>query len=255
VLIGKAEPYRTGSGKAAIGLRSVLKLMLTRVLTNANAPDKGHWSRRQRFLLPALILLGACASAATATPPAKTMLAQAKRAVVIVTTYDDQGKALLQGSGFFVTSRQVVTNLHVIDQANQIRIETFAGQTLPVASVVATDANSDLALLQLDAPPPNTGVLQIEYLAPDEGDAIVVLSNPRGSRWQTTVGKVGASWNLAGTGKRLQITAGLRPGSSGGPVLNQQGRVIGIAAMHIRSTDELDFAIPAAELKHLLKRV
>jgi S1-C subfamily serine protease len=180
------------------------------------------------------------------------MLAQAKRAVVIVTTYDDQGKALLQGSGFFVTSRQVVTNLHVIDHAHHIRLETFAGQTLPVASVVATDANSDLALLQLDAPPPNTGVLQIEYTAPDEGDAIVVLSNPQGSRWKTTVGKVGTIWNLAGTGKRLQITAGLRPGSSGGPVLNQQGRVIGIAAMHIDSADELDFAVPAKELKHLL---
>ena len=58
-------------------------------------------------------------------------------------------------------------------------------------------------------------------------------------------------WNLAGNGKRLQITASLQPGSSGGPVLNQQGRVIGIAALHIWSDDDLDFAVPAENLKAL----
>lgn len=198
-----------------------------------------------------LTLLCACAPLANAQQPSHEMLAQLKRAVVIVTTYDDHGHALLQGSGFFITPERVVTSLHVINHASRIHIETFAGQTVLVASVAATNVNSDLALLQIDAPHPDTVILQVEYTTPDEGESIIVLSNPQGYRWKTTLGRVGPMWNLAGNGRRLQITASLRSGSSGGPVLNQQGRVIGIAAMHIWSVDDLDFAVPAADLKTL----
>jgi len=199
----------------------------------------------------ALTLVCACAQVTTAQRPAHEKIAQLKHAVVIVTTYDDQGNRLLQGSGFFITPERVVTCLHVINHAHRIRIETFAGQTLPIVGVTATDTNSDLALLQIDAPHPDTAILQVEYITPNEGESIVVLSNPQDSRWQTTRGRVGTMWNLAGTGRRLQITASLRPGSSGGPVLNQRGRVIGIAAMHIRSADDLNFAVPAGNLKAL----
>jgi len=207
-------------------------------------------SHRLSSLL-ALALLCAGVSAVQAQQPSAEMLTHLKRAVVIVTTYDDHGKPLLQGSGFFITPEYVVTNLHVINHASRVRIETFAGQTVAVGSIAATDGNSDLALLQIDAPHPDTTVLQPEYAAPFEGESIFVLSSPQGSRWKTTLGRVGTMWNLSGTGRRLQITASLRPGSSGGPVLNQQGRVIGIAAMHIRSADDLDFAVPAEDLKTL----
>lgn len=201
------------------------------------------------LMVPALLCV--CATQATAQQPSHEMLAQLKRAVVIVTTYDSQGNALLQGSGFFITPDRVVTNLHVINQASHIRIETFSGQTVPVVSVAASDLTSDLALLQINAPHADTDILQVEYNTPDEGESIFVLSNPQGSRWKTTLGRVGTMWAMAGSGRRLQITAMLRPGSSGGPVLNQQGRVVGIAALHILCGDGLDFAVPAADLKAL----
>ena len=207
--------------------------------------------RRNLISLMAFALVCTGAPLASAQQPALEMFAQLKRAVVIVTTYDAQGSPLLQGSGFFITPELVVTNLHVINDASRIRIETFAGQSLAVVRVAATNGNSDLALLQIDAPHPDTAILQVEYTTPDEGESIIVLSNPLGSHWQTSFGRVGSMWNLAGNCRRLQITASLRAGSSGGPVLNQQGRVIGIAAMHIWSADELDFAVPAADLKAL----
>ena len=206
---------------------------------------------RNLLVLTALGLLVACAPRATAQRPSLEKLAQLKHAVVIVTTYDDRGNPLLQGSGFFITPERVVTTLHVINHASRIRIETFAGQTVSAISVLASDVNSDLALLQIDEPHRGTTTLQVEYAAPFEGESIFVLSNPLGSYWKTTRGRVGTMWNLSGTGLRLQITASLRPGSSGGPVLNKQGRVIGVAAMHIRSADALDFAVPAHNLKAL----
>lgn len=196
-----------------------------------------------------LALLAGFAHSVKAQQP--NPLTRLKRAVVIVTTYDDHGSPLLQGSGFFIAPERVVTNLHVIKQARSIHVETFAGRKVPVTSVAATDEDSDLALLQIGAPSPGAETLELEYTAPVAGDPIFVVSNPQGAHWKTTRGRVGAMWNLAGTGRRLQITASLRPGSSGGPVLNQQGRVIGIAAMHLQSAEELDFAVPAENLKVL----
>ena len=84
---------------------------------------------------------------------------------MIVTTWDDRGNPLLQGSGFFVEAERVVTSLHVLNHASRIRIQTFGGETIPVVAIAATDPGSDLALLQVDAPHSATVILQVEYTA------------------------------------------------------------------------------------------
>jgi S1-C subfamily serine protease len=173
-----------------------------------------------------------------------------KRAVVIVRTIDREGKSLLQGSGFFIAADRIVTNLHVINGADVIRIETFDGKTTTVRNVVAVDEADDLALLELEAPKANAAVLQLANSVL-EGEAIVVMSHPAGSRWKLTHGQVGPVWKFKGTGKRIQITASIFPGSSGGPVVNQEGDVVGIAVMHFDGNDDLNFAVPARSLKAL----
>lgn len=174
-----------------------------------------------------------------------------KRAVVIVTTVDREGKPLLQGSGFFTAADRIVTNLHVIKGAGVIRIETFDGKTTAVRNVVAVDEQDDLALLQLEVPQANAAVLQLADSMPVEGEAIIVMSNPSGSQWKLTQGRVGPIWQFKGTGKRIQITASIFPGSSGGPVVNKEGDVVGIAVMHFEANDDLNFAVPARSLKAL----
>jgi S1-C subfamily serine protease len=173
-----------------------------------------------------------------------------KRAVVIVTTYDDCGKPLLQGSGFFVAPDRVVTNLHVISRASQIRVTTFAGKTFNVQTIVATDERSDLAILHLDGPH-SEAILPLMPVIPAEGESIILLSNPQGSHWKVAQGRVGKIWQFENIGTRMQITAGVFPGSSGGPVLNQQGQVVAIAVMRMDSADDLNFAVPADSLKIL----
>ena len=202
--------------------------------------------------LPSLLLLAilSCVSV-TAQTPSSEVVARAKRAVVLITTYDNHGKPQKQGSGFFLTPERVVTNLHVINSASEIRISTFTGRKIFVDSVLAIDKVSDLALLQLNAPCSDVATLGLEDAEPLKGNSVIVVSNPLGSRWRVTVGEVGAIWDFFDIGKRMQITADLLPGSSGGPVLNLQGRVIGIAAMHTGSADDLNFAVPAERLKTL----
>src|SRR6185295_19932394 len=108
------------------------------------------------------ILIAAVSFALSSTQASgfsENRVTQLKRAVVIITTYDAQGNALLQGSGFFIDADQVVTSLHVIKDANQIRLETFSGTSATVQSVVATNKETDLALLRLKQPCPDIAIL------------------------------------------------------------------------------------------------
>lgn len=201
------------------------------------------------FFILAFAPLVTAQTAFTKTSPEKIGLL--KRAVVIVTTLDREGNPLLQGSGFFIAADRIVTNLHVIRDAGLIRIEMFNGHTSTVHNVVAVNEREDLALLQMEAPNADAGILQLADSAPVEGEAIELMSNPRGSQWKLTSGQVGPVWKFKGTGNRIQITASILPGSSGGPVVNKEGHVVGIAVMHLPSIDDLNFAVPAESLKAL----
>ncbi len=174
-----------------------------------------------------------------------------KQGVVIVTTYDERGRPLLQGTGFFIDSDQVATNFHVIKNAAQIRVETFNRTTATISAVLATDEKSDLAVLRLSAPSHQSTVLQLKTTATAEGDAVTVISNPQNFQWKVTRGATGLLWEFHGLGERLQITAAISPGSSGGPVLDADGKVVAIASMYFNSLENLSFAIPVARLQAL----
>lgn len=193
-------------------------------------------------------LLSASAGCAQESPEKLTRL---KNAVVIVTTFDEHGKPLLQGSGFFIDSDQVATNFHVIKNASQIRVETFNKTVSTVSSVLATDEKSDLALLRLTTPAPQATVLSLRTTAAAEGDLVTVISNPQNFQWKVTRGSAGLLWEFQGLGERLQISAAISPGSSGGPVLDEDGDVVGIASMYFNSIENLSFAIPVARLQAL----
>lgn len=168
-----------------------------------------------------------------------------------MTTYDSQGTPLLQGSGFFIDTDQVATNFHVIKNASQIRVETFTRTISTVTTILATDEKNDLALLHLGSPSTQSTVLSLKTTAPVEGDSITVISNPQGSQWKVTRGLTGLLWEFHGLGERLQITAAILPGSSGGPVIDAGGEVVGIASMYFNSIENLGFAVPVARLQAL----
>lgn len=194
------------------------------------------------------------ASPTSAQESAAEQINRLKKAVVIVTTYDNCGKPLLQGTGFFIDSDQVATNFHVVKNAAQVRIETIDRVTSTVTSILVTDEKSDLALLQLgslDSSQSRPTVLPLKTTAPAEGASITVISNPLGSHWKVTRGATGLLWEFHGLGERLQITAAISPGSSGGPVIDARGEVVGIATMYFNSIDNLSFAVPVERLHAL----
>ena len=199
-----------------------------------------------------LVVLGFFISASVAcAQESSEKITRLKNGVVIVTTFDERGKPLLQGSGFFIDTDQVATNFHVIKNASLIRIETFNRIVSTVSAVLATDEKSDLALLRLSEPPPQSIVLPLKTTAIAEGDSVTVISNPQSYQWKVTRGSTGLLWEFHGLGERLQITAAISQGSSGGPVLDQNGQVVGIASMYFSSLENLSFAVPVARLQAL----
>lgn len=202
-----------------------------------------------------LVIAPAAIDCRAQTAPAKDPTAQEiltlNRAVVVVTTFDKQDRPLLQGSGFFIRTDCIVTNMHVIKEADHIRITTFDGQISTVLSVFAANDKDDLALLKVDRSSTDSR-LELEDLAPVEGQRIIVVSNPQGSHWKITRGQIGLLWEFGGNSSRIQISAPIFPGSSGGPVINEQGRVVGVVAMHIPSDTDLNFAVPVESLRALM---
>ncbi len=201
--------------------------------------------------LLSLLVLPVITASTYAQAPPQELVAQVKRAVVVVSALDQNGKPFRQGSGFFIDPNTIVTNLHVIESAQRIQIKTFNGIEKTIQSVASSDAKADLAIMRLDTPVSDTTSLEVTDITAAEGDGVVVVSHPKGSRWKVTAGRVGTTWNFEHLGSRMQITASLAPGSSGGPVVNLQGHLIGIAVMHAAGADDLDFAVPVERLKKL----
>jgi tetratricopeptide (TPR) repeat protein len=174
-----------------------------------------------------------------------------KPSAVAIETFDARGEKLSRGSGFFVDTERVVTNRHVIDNAVRAEVHSFNGSVYPVKGVIAVDAEGDLALLRVEAPPNQVRPLPLDKTSPQEGESVVVIGNPFGLEGSVTNGIVSAVRDIPTFGRIIQITAPISPGSSGSPVVNMQGQVIGVATLQITGGQSVNFAIPSERISQL----
>lgn len=168
-----------------------------------------------------------------------------KPAVVTVITYDSSEKEGRQGSGFFIKSDEVITNRHVIRDAKSIRIKTNEGKTYKVSNVVAEDSTCDLAMLKTETVVPEARPLKMAAEYPKEGEKILVIGSAEGFESTVSDGIVSAIRSVAKIGKVIQITAPVSQGSSGSPVVNLKGEVIGVVVGYHESGQNINFAIPS----------
>ncbi len=139
-----------------------------------------------------------------------------------------RGTAL--GSGFIISADgYVVTNNHVIKDADEIEIELRSGEKLP-ATVVGTDPRTDLALLKVEAEGP---LPFVNFGNSDDmrvGDWVLAIGNPLGQGFSVSAGIVSARGRtLSGSyDDFIQTDAAINRGNSGGPLFNMQGEVVGV---------------------------
>nr|WP_242601342.1 DegQ family serine endoprotease [Pseudaestuariivita atlantica] len=134
------------------------------------------------------------------------------------------------GSGFVISEDgYVVTNNHVIENADEILIEFFNGDELP-AELVGTDPNTDLALLKVEADRALPFVPFGDSDTARVGDWVIAMGNPLGQGFSVSAGIVSAR-NRALSGSYddyIQTDAAINRGNSGGPLFNMNGEVIGV---------------------------
>lgn len=203
-----------------------------------------------------LVVLCGLISALTWTPAhaqdqLPELVRRIKPSAVAIETFDARGEKLSRGSGFFVGLDRVVTNRHVIEGSYRAEVHLNSGNSFQVRSVLAVDAEGDLALLRVDAPPSLVRPLSLDRTSPQEGESVVVIGNPFGLEGSVTNGIVSAVRDIPGFGRIIQITAPISPGSSGSPVVNMQGQVIGVATLQITGGQSVNFAIPSDRIAQL----
>ncbi|MCY7345166.1 MAG: tetratricopeptide repeat protein [Pyrinomonadaceae bacterium] len=174
-----------------------------------------------------------------------------KPSAVAIETFDAKGATLSRGSGFFISADKIITNRHVIEKSSRVEIHLMDGKKFTVRGVLAIDGEGDLALLQVDVPPNSAPPLPLVQSAPQEGESIVVIGNPFGLEGSVSNGIVSAVREIPGYGKIIQITAPISPGSSGSPVVNMRGQVIGVATLQAAEGQSLNFAVPSSRISQL----
>ncbi|MCV4783158.1 S1C family serine protease, partial [Escherichia coli] len=142
-------------------------------------------------------------------------------------------------------------NRHVIERASRVEVHLLDGSKFVAKGVLAIDGEGDLALLQVEVPPRLAFPLPVVRTVPQEGESIVVIGNPFGLEGSVSNGIVSAVRDISGYGRIIQITAPISPGSSGSPVVNMAGQVIGVATLQAAEGQSLNFAVPAERIAQM----
>jgi hypothetical protein len=173
--------------------------------------------------------------------------------LVVIIALDENSQPLRIGSGFVIGSNgEIATNYHVVEGASSAIVKFINEDTKYQAmTLVNKSAIYDLAIIKLN----NIKKISALSLGDDElvavGDKIFAIGNPEGLEGTVSEGIIGGFRKIDEELRLMQITAPISPGSSGGPIINERGQVIGIASASIIIGQNLNFAIPINCLKIL----
>lgn len=163
------------------------------------------------------------------------------------------------GSGFiFASDGQILTNAHVVSQARRIRVTLADGREFD-AGLVGADSEVDIAVVRVGAD--HLPVAEMSRQALKVGQLVIAVGNPYGLNWTVTAGVVSAlKRTLDAPGIRkmtnlIQTDTSINPGNSGGPLVDSQGRVVGITTAMMPMAQGLGFSVPLDTVKSALARI
>jgi len=184
----------------------------------------------------------------------ENVYANNRNAVVTIIAYDNSGNQKGLGTGFFTSSKgELVTNYHVIEGAGSLLVKLLTGALFPVSGWLASDQERDFAVLKVqgkELPIVRLGSLESVKV----GQLVFALGSPLGIEQTFTNGMVsslrdGSEVNKPSLTKVIQHTAPISPGNSGGPLFDEQGRVLGINTFNVEGGQLINFAIPIDYVK------
>ena len=210
------------------------------------------WSSRPPVPVAAETAADIHSSLNVSAPSAREIADQVRRSTVQISAASASGHTVSEGTGFFISRDGLIaTNLHVIRDASSLEISNLSGLQFDDVGLVAVDADHDIALLKV-------GVSNAQPLVMSSatdlavGDPVYVMGNPLGQTGTFSNGLLSAYRDVEGS-PLLQITAPISHGSSGGPVVNAGGQVVGIATAVLDGGQNLNYAVPVRFARSLLE--
>lgn len=165
------------------------------------------------------------------------------------------------GTGFALTNNYIVTNYHVVENANRISIQGINGDFNHKysADVVTTDKHNDLAIIKVKGV--NISSVSIPYAVKtgtsEVGEEVFVLGYPltstMGEEVKLTTGVISSKTGFQGDVSIYQISAPIQPGNSGGPLFDSKGNVVGIVSAKHKGAENVGYAIKTSYLKNLME--
>jgi S1-C subfamily serine protease len=184
-----------------------------------------------------------------AAPP--TVAATARKAVFVIRGVGADGSRL--GTGFLISpDGKAVTALHVIRDLRSAGVRLSSGDVYDSFSVLAIDVRRDLALIQI----PGFDLSALELANSNEvsaGQSVLIIGNPQGLEGSITAGIVSAVRTLSEGFQVIQTDAAVNPGNSGGPLIDANGRALGVVDFKLSQSENLNFVIPINYVRGMLQ--
>lgn len=181
------------------------------------------------------------------------LVAELKPSIVVITFTGRDGKQEGLGTGFVVAEDGLIaTNYHVIGEGRPISVQFADGTKRDVIEIRASDRQLDLAVVKID----QKGLKPLELgdaTKAKDGQPVVAMGNPRGLKHSVVEGIVSGQREIDGR-SMLQLAMPIEQGNSGGPLVDRNGKVLGIITLKSLVTDNLGFAISVNSLKPLLEK-
>ena len=179
---------------------------------------------------------------------------KAADSVFMLEIYDANNRKIASGSGFVIFQSSIMaTNYHVIEDGAYVIAISDDSDKYCIDEVCASDKKQDLALLRFD---PSSAVRPLEYDAEDHlkrSQPVVAIGSPAGLKNTVSIGNISAFYD-EGKKNWIQFTAPISAGSSGGALLNDQGKVIGITTATYASTQNVNLAVRISALVGLYEQ-
>jgi S1-C subfamily serine protease len=177
---------------------------------------------------------------------------KARGAVALIVGYDAAGK-MITGSGFFVSADgRLVTNYHVIEGIVNAQAKLEGGAIYNIDGLLASSSALDLALLKAGARDMQFLLVDDASNPPQPGTRVAVIGSPLALEGSLSEGIVSAIRSRLDGSWLLQMSAPISPGSSGSPVLDRHGRVVGVATLTAEQGQNLNFARSSHDLWNFL---
>jgi len=236
------------SGRPPVFLRPRLRVSLGAVLLfGAITPPVGAQGQPEQAAQPE-----------PGTQPAASverLARQVRPAIAVVTFTGRDGRQQGLGTGFVVDAEGLVaTNLHVVGEGRPLSVQLADGSRHAVTEITASDRANDLAVLRIAKPAKPLVPLPLgDDADPPDGLPVVTVGNPHGLTFSVVGGVVSGVREVEGR-PMIQLAMPIEPGNSGGPVVDGEGRVIGVVTIKSLVTKNLGFAVRVAALKPLLEK-